>query len=298
MVMNASSIGYLVYPGHRKIFDTAMAQFPKQYERFFHMNTTVRQYEEDISTSGFGLAAEKREGQIITFDEANQRYKTRYTWTVKALGYQITREMQEDDLYSFTGKLPTALADSMNFTVEIDGADVFNNGFDTSYTGADGVALFSTSHPKISGTQANKPSTDIDLSITGLQNAITAMRKTTDDRGKKTPLKPNLLVIPPDLEWTAYELLNSSNKPGTANNDVNSINAIGGLEIAVWDYLTDTDAWFLMDSMRHNLNFFWRRRVEFKSDNSVDTDVAKFVSSMRYGCGWSDWRGVYGSAGA
>lgn len=202
--------------------------------------------------------------------------------------------MYEDDQYGIMSKMPAALAKTTLRTVETLSADIFDNAF-TSGTGGDGKYLCATDHPRTDGGTAQDNSHTYGLTETYLESALLAMRKTVDDKGQKILVKPDTLVIPPDLEKEANILLKSTGRTGTNYNELNPYQ--NRLNVVVWDYLTSTQAWFVLDSGLHQLNFFWRIRPEFSQDESFDTDAALYKVRARWSMGWSDWRGCWGSTG-
>lgn len=223
-------------------------------------------------------------------------YDVSYVHKKYTLGFKVSEELYDDDRYNIINKKPAALARSMRRTAEYLGAVVFNNAF-SSGTGGDGKYLCSVSHPRADGgtAQSNASGSGITLTETNLNTALLAMRGQVDDKGMKIAVKANILVVGPALEKTAAEITKSSLKAGSADNDINYYQ--GMLKVIGWDWLSSSTAWFLLDSSVHQLNYFWRKRPEFKQDNSFDTGMALFKSQMRLSKGWSDWRGVWGSAG-
>jgi len=298
MTMLRGSFGDLMAPGLRALFMNKFGEKPPQYTRLYNMNTSQRQYEDDSYVAGFGLLVDKSEGASSTYDDPIQGYDKRYTHTTRSLAYRITKEMIEDDLYRAIQKLPAALARSTRATIETDAANMFNNGFVTTYdTGGDAKELFATDHPLVGGgTQKNELSTAADLSETSLEQAMIDLRATTDDRGILLNLMPKKLVIAPSNEWNAKKILNSTQEPSTGNNAINPANSLG-LEIVVNDYLTDSDAWFILCD-EHELNWFWRVTPDHYQGNDFDTDDAKYKVRARWSRGWSMPWGAFGSPGA
>ena len=297
MPMQRPNFGDLLAPGFREIFFMKFGEKPSQYSELFNMETSTRQYEDDSYVSGFGLIPTKDEGVEMDSDEVIQGFDKRYTHDTYGLQYRLTEELMEDEMYGTMKKLPAALGRSMRVTVETDGANMYNNGFDSGVeTGGDGVELFSTLHPLVGGgTQKNELTTAADLSATSLEQALIDIRATTDDRGLPLNLIPRKLIIPPELDWTAKKLLGSSQDPDSANNAINP--AHNALKIVVNDYLTDTDAWFIMGD-EHELNWFWRIKPDHMQGNDFGTGDAKFKVRARWKRGWSLPWGVFGSPGA
>jgi len=272
----------------------------EEYRKVFNVESSDKQSEKDSLVSGFGLFQEKAEGSAADYDTLYTGISKTYVHTTYALGYEITEEAIEDNLRTpeTFDKLPTALSRSAEETVEITAFNVFNNGFTTN--GFDGVPLLSASHPVLSGgTQANKPSTDADLSVTSLTAAITAIEKLEDERGLKQPTKAVTLLVPVDLWNIADELLGSEYKPYVANNERNALQE-KDLQYFVSHYLTDTDAWFLLaEKSKHKLKFFWRVKPgALRRGTDFDSTNLKHLQRMRFSVGYSHYMGTYGSAGA
>ena len=289
-----ASFGDLLEPGFRKIFFDYYQQLPTVYDKVFNVLSSSRQQEYDSSVTGFGTLVATSEGGPLTYEDPLQGYDTSYVHTKYAKGFKVTREMYEDDQYNIMKKMPKALASATNRTVETNTAAIFNNGF-TSGTGGDGQYLFSDAHPRVDGGTAQDNKNTEALKEADLNVAYVAMAKTLDDKGQRILIRPDTLVIPPDLESTANILMKSTGRTATNYNEINPYQ--GKFNIQVWNYLTSTTAWFLLDSQIHQLNFFWRVKPEFAQDESFDTDVALYKVRCRMSVGWSDWRGVYGSTG-
>lgn len=285
-----------------EMFQDGTKSWGEEYSKIFNVETSDKQSEKDSYESGFGLMPEKSEGVAATYDTIYSGISKTYTHTTYALGYEITEEAIEDNLRTpeTFNKLPQALNRSAIETVEVTAINVINNGLAGSTTGFDGKALFATDHPTLDGnTQANKPTTDADLSVTSLTDAITAIEKFEDERGLKRPTKAETLLVPVDLWNTAEELLGSEYKPDTANNNINSLQK-KDLRYFVSHYLTDTDGWaVLADKPNHMLKFFWRVRLgALRRGTDFDSTNLKHLARMRFSCGYSHWMGTYGSKGA
>ena len=290
-----ANFGPLLAPGLREVFFDKFDSYPSEYKDLFNVESSTRKYEDDQGVSGFGLVPEKPEGVGIIYDDPILGYPKRYTHTTFALGFRVTRELYEDDMYSIIRRMPKALGKSMRLTIETDAANVYNNGFDTAYAGPDGKPLFSTTHPLTGGGVAsNTLATPADLSETSLEQAIIDIAATTDDRGLLQMIKAKKLVVGPGMAWTAARLLESTLTPGSANNAMNP--AKGLMPFVINHYLTDPDAWFIIGD-EHMVNWFWRRKPDFDHTNDFDTEDAKYKATARWSNGWSDWRGVYGSPG-
>lgn len=280
--------------------DTGMASEKKEeYSTVFNILTSEKQTERDSYMSGFGLMPAKPEGQAATYDTLYAGIKEEYQHITYAMGYEITEEAVEDNLYSpqTFDQLPQALNESAMETVETVSFNVFNNGFTTN--GFDATTLFSTSHPTADGsTISNRPTTHVDLSVTSLTAGVTAFEKFTGERGLKRPSKPEVLLIPVDLWNIAEELLKSEYKPYVGNNEVNALRA-KNLRYFDSKYLTDTDAWFLLSGKSgHKLKFYWRVKLgALRRGNDFDSTNLKHLSRMRFSVGYSHWMGTYGTSG-
>jgi|TARA_Y100000310_G_scaffold192960_1_gene192918 hypothetical protein len=299
-----NAFSHLLAPGMRKIFFEKYGQRPDEYSQVFNVDSSQRAYEEDSEVTGLGRMPEKPEGRPTTYDSPFQaNVRQRYTHVSYGLGFRVTHELYEDDLYRIIRRMPTALARSAHQTIEVVAWNVFNRAFNSSFTGIDGVELCSTAHTNIarttgSGPYANKPTTDVDLSVTSLQAAVENLENTTDDRDINVMIKPRMLVIAPENKWMARELLNSEKKPHTADNEINAL-VDEELKYLISHFMSDNDAWFLNGGKDdHYLNFFWRERLRMDNDDDFDTGDAKFKGFMRFSAGFSGWRGVYGSSGA
>lgn len=294
-MVSTGNFADLFTPGFRVIFQEKFMSYPEQYSKYFNLKTSTRNHEEDSAVTGFGLAPVKNQGAGIHYDDPMQGFDVRYDHLTYGLGFIVTRELAEDDEYRAIAKMPASLARSMRLTVETDAANVYNRAFNPSYTGGDGKELCATDHPLVGGgTQKNELSAAADLDATSFEQALIDIADTTDDRGLLMALQPKMLVVPPELDWTAAKMLESSLDPDTSNNAVNP--AKGRLPYSVWNYLTDPDAWFILCDA-HEVNFFWRRKIEFVQDNDFDTENAKYKSTMRFSRGWSMPWGVFGSPG-
>lgn len=289
----------LVADGLRTVLFEKYKSYPKEYKQVFNIYSSKKMEEKDSAVSGFGLMPEKQEGEPVAYDDPIRGFNISYRHVTYGLGFRVTREMWEDDLYNVIKKLPTALARSARHTVEQESANIFNFGFsDQHILGGDGKPLFAGDHPLTGGgIYSNRLAIPADLSVSSLQEALQLMEETVDDRGLNLAIKPKLLVVPPALKWTARELLKSQGRPGTADNDYNAL-LDDELSYFVWHYLTDNDAWFLLSSKDdHELNFFWRRKLDSEHEEDFDTGDLKFKATMRFSVKYSDWRGVVGCPG-
>lgn len=289
-----------LWPGVNAWYGKKYDEFEPQYPKLFEKHSSRRAWEEDVGTSGFGLASVKPEGGNITYDNATQGFTTRYTHVNYALGFVITEEMVEDDLYDVIGKARAeALAFSMRATKETIGANVYNRAFNSSYTGGDGKEMCATDHPNVAGgTWSNELATAANLSEAALEQAVIDIMGFTNDRGLKIQVKPQTLIVPKELMFEARRILAAEKRVGTADNDPNVLKSMGYFkDVVVSQYLTSTTAWFIRTNTPNGLKYFERKPDSFAADNDFDTSNAKFKAQGRYTFGWTDPRGVYGTPG-
>jgi hypothetical protein len=286
-----------LWPGMHAFFGATYREWPEEYREIFSVEKSSKNYEEDTLVTGFGLAPVKNQGGSVSYEGETQGFTKRYSHTVYGLGYIVTQEEMEDNLYEVVSRRRIKrLAFSMRQTKEIVGANVLNRAFNSSYTGGDAKELLSTAHPASSGDYANKAATDADLSEAALEDMVILIGQAKNDKGLQIALRPTKLIIPVNLQFDAKRILKSEYQSGTANNDVNALK--GMFDYSVNHYLTDTDAWFLKTDCPNGLTMFERRALAFTQDNDFDTENAKAKATMRFSVGWTDPRGVYGSAGA
>jgi hypothetical protein len=300
-VMNTGSFAKLLWPGLNAIYGKAYSEYPVEYTKLFETFKSSKAFEEDLGLSSFGLAVQKGEGQPITYDNERQGFVTRYQHLVYALGFIITQEMMDDDQYDVVGQRKAqSLAYSMRQTKEIFGANVYNRAFNGTYTGGDGVSLINASHPLVAGgTFSNQIATAADLSEASLEQACIDIAGFTNDRGLLIAVRPKSLIIPRQQIFEAQRILKTDGRVGTDANDLNAIKTMGMIpEIVANHYLTDEDVWFIRTDVPHGMKWFERKADSFDMDNDFDTSNAKFKASMRFSAGWTDPRGLYGSAGA
>ncbi len=290
-----------LWPGIHKWFGIKYAEKPLQCMELFNQDSSDKAYEEDVESTSFGLAPVKAEGSALTYDDHNQTNVAKYVHTTYGLGYKVTMEELADSKYEYVSKRRSEmLAYSMRQTKEIVGANIYNNGFDSNFTGAYGIQMLATTHPTRAGTQSNILSTAADFSEASLEDLLIQIRQAKNSRGLRIQLIGQKLVIPNDLMFEAQRIVNSELQSGTANNDLNALRRLGMLPdgIFVNDYLTDTDAWFVRTDAPAGLLMFERMALEFDKDNDFDTKNACASAVERYSFGWSDWRGVFGTPGA
>ena len=300
-VMTSSSFSKLLWPGLNEIYGKSYAEYPVEWTKLgFEENKSDRAYEEDLGYSSFGLAQVKSEGSSVGYDSERQGFTTRYSHLTYGLGFIITREMYEDDLYDTVGKQKAqGLAFSIRQTKEILGHSVFNNAYSTGSLGGDGVALVSNAHPNVAGgTWSNRPTTYSDLSEAALEEAYIQIAGWTNDRGLRIAVRPQKLIIPYQLAFEAQRILKSTGRVGTDLNDVNALMQMGIIpEVVVSHFLTDTNGWFLKNDVQNGLKYFERRGDEFNMDNDFDTENAKYKATFRASWGFTDPRAVFGNQG-
>lgn len=300
-VINSSSFAKALWPGINAWYGKEYSEYPVEYTDLFEKFTSRKAFEEDVGVSSFGLAQIKAEGAPIAYDSERQSFITRYSHTVFALGFIITREIYEDDQYDVVGQRKAqGLAFSMRQTKEIVGANVYNRAQTAGYNGGDGVTLLNASHPNwAGGTWSNVIATAADLSEAALEQATIDIAGFTNDRGLKIAVRPTSLIIPKELIFEASRILKSDGRVGTDNNDMNALKTMGSIpKIVVNHYLTDTDAWFIRTDVKNGMKYFERRADEFGMDEDFDTENAKYKATARYTFGWTDPRCLYGSGGA
>ena len=300
-VINLGSFAKALQPGVKKWWGDAYDAWPVEYTAIFDQHTTEKAFEEEMGFSGFGLFQVKPEGAPISYDSARQGFRAVYRPDTYALGFIITREMVADDQYGIIApKRTKALAESARETQEVVHANILNRGFNSSYVGADGVELFSTVHPLVSGgTYANELAVSADLSEAALEQAAIDISAFTDDRGNKKKFMAKRLILPPALMFEAERILKSDGRVGTANNDMNAMKTLGIIpQYSINHYLTDPDAWFIKTNATDGLKTYNREAISFGDEVDFDTTNIKYMGYMRFVAGWTDPRGAYGSPGA
>jgi len=288
-------------PGLNALFGLEYRNYADEAAEIFDTESSDRAFEEEVMLSGFGNAAVKPEGQGVSFDDAQETFTARYTNETIALAFAITEEAIEDNLYDrLASRYTKALARSMANTKQIKGAAVLNNGFNATYAGGDGVALFSTAHPTLAGTFSNTLATAADLNETSLEQSLIDIAAFTDERGLKIAARGMKLVVPSNLQFTSDRLLNTQGRVGTADNDINAVKNMGMIPqgYTVNHYLTDTDAWFIKTDVPNGLKHFSRSPIKTTMEGDFDTGNVRYKARERYVFGFSDPRGVFGSPGA
>jgi hypothetical protein len=290
-------------PGLNALFGLEYATYGEQHKEIYNTETSERSFEEETKLSGFSAAPVKNEGSAIAYDNAQEAFTARYNHETIALGFSLTEEAIEDNLYdSLSARYTKALARAMAYTKQTKAASVLNNGFSAgTFAGGDGVALFSTAHPLVSGgTNSNTQSTPADLNETSLEAAVIQIAAWTDERGLLIAAKPRKLVVPPSLQFVATRLLETQLRVGTADNDINAIVNNGSIPegYTVNNYLTDTNAYFICTDVPNGMKHFVRTPLSTGMDGDFDTGNVRYKSRERYSFGFSDPLGMWGSPGA
>lgn len=291
-------------PGLNALFGLEYKRYGEEHQELYETESSERSFEEETKLSGFSAAPVKNEGNAIAYDNAQEAWTARYTHETVALGFSLTEEAVEDNLYdTLSARYTKALARGMAYTKQVKAANVLNNGFNTSgsYNGGDGVPLFSASHPLVTGgTNSNIPTTPADLNETSLENAVIQIAAWTDERGLLIAAKPRKLIVPPALQFVATRLLETELRVGTADNDINALKNNGSIPegYAINHYLTDNNAWFLTTDVPNGMKHFVRSALSTSMDGDFDTGNVRYKARERYSFGWSDPLGMFGSIGA
>jgi len=289
-------------PGLNALFGMEYQRYGEEHKEIYESESSERSFEEETKLSGFGNAPVKGEGSAISYDNAQEAWTARYNHETIALGFSLTEEAVEDNLYdTLSARYTKALARSMANTKQVKAANVLNNGFNASYTGGDGKKLFATDHPLVNGgNNSNTQSVDADLNETSLENAVIQIAAWTDERGLLIAAKPRKLIIPPNLQFVATRLLETEQRVGTADNDINAIKSNGAIPegYAINHFLTDPDAYFLTTDVPNGLKHFVRAPLTTSMDGDFDTGNVRYKARERYSFGWSDPLGMWGSQGA
>ena len=289
-------------PGLNALFGLSYATYQEEHKEIYETETSERSFEEETKLSGFSAAPVKNEGSAIAYDNGQEAWTARYNHETIAMGFSVTEEAIEDNLYdSLSARYTKALARAMAYTKQVKAAYVLNQAFNTTVTYGDGVSLCNTAHPLISGgTNSNRPTTGADLNETSLENAVIQIAGWTDERGLLIAAKPKKLVVPPSLMFVATRLLETELRVGTTDNDINALKNNGSIPqgYCVNHYLTDTNAWFLSTDVPNGLKHFVRMPLDTKMDGDFDTGNVRYKARERYSFGVSDPLGIFGSPGA
>jgi len=288
-------------PGLNALFGLEYNRYENQHAEIFDTESSDRAFEEEVMLSGFAQAQVKPEGSGVTFDNAQETFTARYSHETIALAFSITEEAIEDNLYDrLSSRYTKALARSMANTKQIKAANVLNRAFNSSFTGGDGKELCATDHPTIFGTVSNELATAADLNETSVEQALIDIAAFTDERGLKIAARGVKMIIPSELQFTAERIMNSANRVGTADNDINAVKSMGMIPqgYVVNNYLTDTDAFFIITDVPNGLKYFERSPIKTSMEGDFDTGNVRYKARERYSFGFSDFRGIFGSPGA
>ena len=289
-------------PGLNALFGLEYARYGEEHKEIYETESSERSFEEETKLSGFSAAPVKAEGNAIAYDNAQEAWTARYQHETIALGFSITEEAIEDNLYdSLSARYTKGLARAMAYTKQVKSAAVLNNAFTAGYTGGDGQVLCSTSHPLVSGgTNSNTFTTQADLNETSLEAAVIQIAGWTDERGLLIAAKPRKLIVPPSLMFVATRLLETELRTATNNNDINALKSLSSIPegYSVNHFLTDTNGWFLCTDVPNGLKHFVRTPMQTGMDGDFDTGNVRYKARERYSFGWSDPLGIFGSQGA
>jgi hypothetical protein len=288
-------------PGLNALFGLEYAKYENEHAEIYETESSERSFEEEVKLSGFGAAPVKPEGSAISYDNAQESFTARYNHETVAMGFSITEEAMEDNLYdSLSARYTKALARAMAYTKQVKAASLLNTGF-TTFQSGDGVTLFNNAHPTVAGgTNANRPSVDTDLNETSLEQAVIDIAAYKDERGLLIAARPRKLIVPPSLMFVATRLLETELRVGTADNDLNALKSNGSIPggYAVNHYLTDNDAWYLTTDIPNGLKHFVRVAMSTSMDGDFDTGNVRYKARERYSFGVSDPLAMYASPGA
>ena len=309
MAISRSQLLKELLPGLNALFGMEYSRYGEEHKEIYDVETSERSFEEETKLAGFGAAPVKSEGAAIAYDNAQEAWTARYTHETIALGFAITEEAVEDNLYdSLSARYTKALARAMAYTKQVKGAAILNQGFNGGYLGGDGTTLFGNNssssrvgHPLVNGAvNYNSPTTGVDLNETSLEAAVIQIAAWTDERGLLIAAKPRKLILPPALMFVAKRLLDTELRIGTTDNDINALKQMGAIPegYTVNHFLTDTTAWFLTTDVPNGLKHFVRASMNTSMDGDFDTGNVRYKARERYSFGWSDPLGIWGSPGS
>jgi len=296
-------------PGLNALFGMEYARYGEEHKEIYETEKSERSFEEETKLAGFASAPVKNEGQAIAYDNAQEAFTARYNHETIALGFSITEEAVEDNLYdSLSARYTKSLARAMAYTKQVKAASVINNGFNGAYLGGDGVTLFGNNssstrvgHPLVSGgVNYNSPTTGVDLNETSLENAVIQIAAWVDERGLLIAAKPRKMIVPPALMFVAKRLLDTELRVGTTDNDINALKQMGAIPegYTVNHFLTDSNGWYLITDVPNGMKHFERIALQNSMDGDFDTGNVRYKARERYSFGWSDPLGMWGSAGS
>ena len=301
MAISRSQLLKELLPGLNALFGLEYEKYENEHAEFYETENSERSFEEEVKLSGFAAAPVKNEGASITFDPAQEAFTARYNHETVAMGFSITEEAMEDNLYdALSARYTKALARAMAYTKQTKAAALLNNGF-TTFQSGDGVTLFNTAHPTVEGiSNKNRLTTDSDLNETSLEQAVIDIAAFVDERGLLIAARPQKLIVPPALMFVATRLLETDMRVGTADNDINALKSNGSIPqgYRVNHYLTDNDAFFIVTDVPNGLKHFVRTPMQTSMDGDFDTGNVRYKARERYSFGVSDPLGIFGSPGA
>lgn len=292
MAIQSGNFGRLLEPGLRKIFMETYKEKPEQYSKVLNVLTSKKAIETDLRAGGFSMWNEKGTLDATEYEDPTETDIVQYKHITFSKGFQIEKELVDDEQYTVINKMPKALARAARATIESRAAEIFNEAFTPSPKNYKGEALIGE-HTRLDGGKDTNYIGELTLNEANLEIAMKLAREQVDERGLKIQMIPRVLVVPPALEFTAQRLMESIQSVGNNLNDINVFK--DRFRVVVLDYLTNDKAWFLLDPDLHQLNFFWRERLNFKGEKNFDTDVAKYKGRMRFSYGWTDHRGIIGA---
>ena len=303
MPISRSQLLKELLPGLNALFGLEYKRYGEEYKELYETESSDRSFEEETKLSGFGSAPVKSEGAGVTYDTASEAYTARYTHETIALGFSVTEEAIEDNLYdSLSSRYTKALSRAMSYTKQVKGVSVLNNAFAASgYLGGDGVTLCSTAHPLVSGgTNSNRPSSGVDLNETSVEAAVIQIAAWVDERGLLIAARPRKIVTPPSYMFVTKRLFGGDERPGTADRDINALKALGTFPqgCTVNHFLTDTNAWFILTDVPNGMKHFERVKLSTSMEGDFETGNVRYKARERYSFGWSDPMGVWGSPGS
>jgi len=302
MAISRGQLQKELLPGLNALFGLEYKTYGEEHKEIYETETSERSFEEETKLSGFSAAPVKNEGSSIAYDNAQEAWTARYNHETIAMGFSITEEAVEDNLYaSLSARYTKALARAMAYTKQIKAAAVLNNGFTAGYNGGDGVPLFSAAHPLVSGgVNSNIPAVAADLNETSLENAVIQIAQWNDERGLLIAARPVKLIVPSALQFVATRLLGTKLRVGTADNDINAIENNGSIPqgYSINHFLTDVDAWFIKTDVPNGLKHFVRSPLATGMEGDFDSGNTRYKARERYSFGWSDALGMFGSSGA
>lgn len=301
MAISRSQLLKELLPGLNALFGLEYERYGEEHKELFEVETSERSFEEETKLAGFSPAPQKFEGQGIAYDTAQEAWTARYTHSTYALGFALTEEAIEDNLYdSLSARYTKSLARAMAYTKQVNAASILNNAFTSGFNGGDGVVLCSTSHPLVNGAvNSNTSASNLDLNETAVESAVIQVAAWKDEKGMLIAAKPRKMIIPPSLMFVAERLFKTELRVGTTDNDISAIKSMGVMPegFVVNHFLTSTLAWFFLTDVPNGLKMFERVKMQTSMDGDFETGNVRYKARERYSFGWSDPLGLYGSQG-